>query len=701
MHLTVGSDHPLGATLDDSGVNFAVWSSVAESVTLSLFDGDEEHRFPLPGRTGDVFHGHISSIGPGARYGLRVEGPWDPANGLRCNPAKLLADPYARLHSGEFGAGRLLLGHTPRNQSRIDPRDSASATARSVVVDDAFDWEGDRPLRTPLADSIIYETHVKGITRRHPAVPASLRGTYAGLAHPAVIEHLRAVGVTAVELLPIHQFVHDGFLVDRGLRNYWGYNTIGFFAPHRDYAATDDPISEFKGMVKLLHAAGIEVILDVVHNHTAEGNHLGPTLGFRGIDNRAYYRLDPQNPSHYLNWTGTGNTLDLASPVALRMVMDSLRYWVEEVHVDGFRFDLATVLGRTHAAFDPVGAFFGAVAQDPVLQGTKLIAEPWDLGPDGYRVGQFPARWSEWNDTFRDTTRDVWKATRGTLGAFGNAITGSSPLYELSGRKPTASINLITAHDGFTLHDLVSYDERHNHANAEDNGDGHHDNRSWNSGVEGPTDDPAVLDIRARRTRSMLVTLLLSQGVPMLLGGDEIGRTQRGNNNAYNQDNELSWFDWEAADFDLSGFVGRLTRLRSEHPTFRRTAWLHEHAAEGHDLVGWFTSDGTEMSVDDWNDPAGHSVALHLAGRVVHCERGTVTDDDVLLLFNGSMDARTFHLPESIGADGWAVVVDSVDPHRDGGVVDSVDPHRDGGVVDEMTVGAFGATVLLRPSRRG
>jgi glycogen operon protein len=685
MRVTAGHDR-LGATPDGSGVNFGVWSSVADRVLLCLFDGQEEQRIELPGRSADVFHGHVEGIGPGVRYGFRVEGPWDPGRGHRCNPNKLLADPHARLLDPPSGDRRPLIGHSPGNLTRPDPRDSRTSALRSVVVDSSFDWEGDTPLGIPMADTIIYETHLKGVTRLHSAIPEELRGTYAGLAHPAMIEHLVGLGVTAVELLPIHQFIHDQFLVDRGLTNYWGYNSIGFFAPHRQYAATEDPVSEFKGMVKLLHAAGLEVILDVVYNHTAEGNHLGPTLSLRGFDNRAYYRLDPQNAAHYLNWTGTGNTVDLSHPAALSLVMDSLRYWVEEMHVDGFRFDLATVLGRTHADFDPLGGFFGAAAQDPVLSGTKLIAEPWDVGPSGYRVGEFPARWSEWNDTFRDTVRDFWKALPGRLGVFGNAVTGSSPLYELSGRSPTASINLITSHDGFTLTDVVTYDHRRNDANGEANRDGHHDNRSWNSGVEGPTDDPTVVEVRDRRIRSMLLTLLLSQGVPMLLGGDELGRTQHGNNNAYNQDNEVSWFDWDSADPGLVAFVSRLIRLRREHPTFRRTAWLHEHADETHDLVGWFSPSGDEMTPEDWDHPEGMAVALYLAGRVVHSAQGTVVDDDVLLLFNGGPTAVVFPIPPAIGVEGWHVAIDSVDP----GSADAQ--------VTEIEVGGFGAVVLMRPA---
>ena len=685
MHVTNGTPR-LGAHIEGDAVNFGVRSGVAETVWLCLFDGDTERRIEFPARTDDVFHVRVAGIGAGQRYGIRVDGPWDPPEGLRCNPHKLLLDPYARLQqTPEDAAHSLLVGHAPGDLHRMDRRDSAAARHRSIVVDDTFDWGDDHAPRTAMADTVIYETHVRGMTATHPDVPHDLRGTYAGLAHPAVIAHLRRLGVTAVELLPIHQFLHDRFLVEKNLRNYWGYNTLGFFAPHAEYAATSDPVTEFKGMVRLLHAAGIEVILDVVYNHTAEGNHLGPTLHLRGLDNHASYRLDPQNRAHYLNWTGTGNTVDLSTSATLTLVMDSLRYWVEEMHVDGFRFDLATTLGRTHGDFDPLGGFFGAITQDPVLADVKLIAEPWDVGPAGYRVGEFPHRWSEWNDSYRDTVRDFWKAS-GTLGPFATAMTGSSALFEISGRSPTASINFVTSHDGFTLRDVVSYDRRHNEANREGNHDGHRDNRSWNSGAEAETKDEKVLEIRRRRTRAMLMTLLLSQGVPMLLGGDELGRTQRGNNNAYNQDNELSWFDWDATDEHLVDFVAHLIAIRMSHPTFRRTAWLHEHADELHDLVGWYRPDGTEMSSEDWKGSG--ALALYLAGRVVHSSEGTVTDDDVLLMCNGSFDDVVFTIAPEVGAEGWSVTVDSTNPDRTGPI--------DSGAVD---VPAFTTTLLLRPQR--
>lgn len=676
----------LGAHVVDGGVTFAVRSTVAETLWLCLFDDGNEHRIEFSSHEDDCFAVHVPGIGPGQQYGIRVEGPWDPTQGLRCNPNKLLLDPYARIHRApNDDAHGVLVGHAPGDLYRMDLRDSMVAGHRSIVTRPEFDWGDDRRPSIPMADTIVYETHVRGMTATHPAVPPELRGTYAGLAHPAVIDHLTGLGVTTVELLPVQQYLHDRFLLEKGLSNYWGYNTFGFFAPHPDYAATADPIAEFKGMVRLLHAAGLEVILDVVYNHTAEGNHLGPTLHFRGLDNPAYYRLDPQNRAHYVNWTGTGNTVDASSPAALTLVMDSLRYWVEEMGVDGFRFDLATTLGRTHGDFDPLGGFFGAVTQDPVLAGVKLVAEPWDIGPAGYRVGQFPRRWSEWNDSYRDTVRDFWKAT-GRRGPFATAMTGSSSLYEISGRSPTASVNFVASHDGFTLRDVVSYDRRHNEDNGEHNADGHQDNRSWNSGVEGETDDPSVCEIRRRRSRAMLMTLLLSQGVPMLLGGDELGRTQRGNNNAYNQDNPLSWFDWEDADAELAVFVGRLTALRGVHPTFRRTAWLHEHADELHDLVGWFRPDGAEMTQDDWNQPG--PLALYLAGRVVHSSEGTVRDDDVLLLCNGETDDVVFRVASEVGVDGWRVEIDSTDPTRSG----PVDAHA-------VPVPAFTTTLLLRPFR--
>ena len=601
-----------------------------------------------------VFSVNVPGVSPGAQYGFRVHGPWEPKAGHRCNDAKLLLDPYGRQFAGAVEGDPSIYGHDIDDPFRISPLDSAPHVMKSMVIDSSFDWGDDHSPGHSMADTVLYETHVKGLTKNHPDIPSELRGTYAGLAHEVMIDHLSRLGVTAVELLPIHQFVQDQHLLVAGRRNYWGYNSIGFFAPHNEYAATDDPVREFKGMVKHLHAAGIEVILDVVYNHTAEGNHLGPTLAFRGIDNNAYYRL-ADDRSQYLNWTGTGNTLDMSNPQSLQIVMDSLRYWVSEMRIDGFRFDLATVLGRTHSDFDPWGAFFGAISQDPVLAGTKLIAEPWDVGPHGYRVGEYPYGWSEWNDSFRDVTRDFWRSAKGALPAFAGRLTGSADIFGPSGRSQTASVNLITAHDGFTLADVVSYNEKHNEANGEGNRDGHSDNRSWNSGVEGPTDDPDVLTIRKRRQRSMLATLMLSQGVPMMLGGDEIGRTQRGNNNAYNQDNIISWYDWERADHQLFDFTSRLIDLRRSHPTFRRTWWLPEHGEAGQ--VEWFTPAGEKKSIDDWLKHYARSVTVSFDGaRVVHDEE-VVTDNDFLVMANASDTDIEFTIPSVIGEIGWELVL--------------------------------------------
>jgi glycogen operon protein len=644
----------LGATPTPDGVRFALRSDVADGVEVCLFDGDDENRIEMDRARSGVFSTNVAGIGAGTRYGFRVHGPWDPKSGHRCNPAKLLLDPYGRRFAGSVVGNSAIYGHDPGDHTRISPLDSAPFVMKSVVIDERFDWGDDSPPGHSMADTVIYETHVKGITKTHPDIPPDLRGTYAGLAHPVAVEYLRRLGITAVELLPIHQFVQDVHLVESGRRNYWGYNSIGFFAPHNEYAATDDPVREFKGMVKHLHAAGIEVILDVVYNHTAEGNHLGPTLSFRGMDNNAYYRL-AGDPSYYLNWTGTGNTLDLSNPQSLQVVMDSLRYWVSEMHVDGFRFDLATVLGRTHSDFDPWGAFFGAVSQDPILAGVKLIAEPWDIGPHGYRVGEYPYGWSEWNDSFRDVSRDFWRSTQGALPTFAGRLTGSADIFGPSGRGPTASVNLVTAHDGFTLLDLVSYNEKHNEANGEANRDGHSDNRSWNSGVEGLTDDPEVTILRRRRQRSMLATLLLAQGVPMMLGGDEIGRTQGGNNNAYNQDNTVSWYDWEHADVDLLAFCSQLIELRRSHPTFRRTRWLPGHGEAGQ--VEWFTPSGEKKSIDDWRKHYARSVTISFDGARVNHDDEVIADDDFLIMANASDSNITFHVPPEIGEIGWRLAL--------------------------------------------
>ena len=617
-----------GAHSEGDGVRFAVFSSVADGVDVCVFDeGGRETRHPLELGDGGVWHGHVPGAGHGTRYGFRVHGPWDRGAGLFCNAAKLLLDPYARaVHGG-------VEWHAAVNGA--DPADSAPYVPRSVVSVEPFEWGDDRPPRTALADSVIYEAHVKGLTYLHPDVPESLRGTYAGLAHPALIEHLQRLGVTAVELLPVHQFVHDGPLVARGLRNYWGYQPIGYFAPHNEYAASGDAVAEFKQMVRALHAAGLEVLLDVVYNHTAEGNQDGPTLCFRGLDNPAYYRL-AEDRRYYVDDTGVGNTLDTHRPAALRLVMDSLRYWAQEMHVDGFRFDLAATLGRGASDFDPFGAFLDAVGQDPVLSEVKLIAEPWDWG--GYDLGDFPAGWSEWNGRYRDTVRDFWRGAPGMLADFATRLTGSPDLFG-HGRRPTASINLVTVHDGFTLNDLVSYDAKHNEANGEGNRDGNDDNRSWNCGAEGPNDDPSVLELRARQRRNFLATLLLSEGVPLLLGGDELGRTQRGNNNAYCQDNEISWVDWTQADRELSEFVARVCRLRREHHVFRRTRFF----AAGE--LRWLRPDGQRMEAADWSNPGARAV--------------TVGGADGLLLVNAWWEPLSFRLPDD---RTWAVELDTADP---------------------------------------
>ena len=646
---------PLGALPDHGGVSFAVFSSVAEAVELCLFDErGHETRHQLDADEGYVWRGHVSGIGHGTRYGFRVHGPWDPEAGLRCNPEKLLLDPYARAIAGSVQWHDALNGD--------DTTDSAPYTQRSVVTADEFDWGADAPPSVALQDSIIYELHVKGFTERHPNVPDDLRGTYRGLAHPVVIEHLHRLGVTAVELLPVHQFVHDRALVERGLRNFWGYQSIGYFAPHNEYASSGDAggqVDDFKAMVKDLHNAGLEVILDVVFNHTAEGNEHGPTLSFRGLDNGAYYRLQEGNPGGYVDDTGTGNTLDSHQPQALRLITDSLRYWVQEMHVDGFRFDLAATLGRGNADFDPHGAFLDAIGQDPVLAGVKLVAEPWDVGWGGYELGNFPPGWSEWNGRYRDTVRDFWRATDGTLPDFATRLTGSADLYG-RGRRPTASINLITVHDGFTLADLASYDVKHNDANGEGNSDGTGDNRSWNCGAEGPTSDVAVKALRRQQRRNFLATLLLSEGVPLLLAGDELGRTQLGNNNAYCQDNEISWVDWSLAGSsdDLTDLVASLTRLRLSSPALHRGRFFK--AGE----IDWLRPDGEPMTPADWNEPFAHAVAA------------TSHDGALTLLINAWWEPVVFRLPSPLRAERLSVSVDtSIDGHRDRelGPVDAVE----------------------------
>jgi glycogen operon protein len=677
MRTRPGSPSPLGATWDGAGVNFALFSENAEGVELCLFDaeGEEETRIPVTEQTDQVWHVHLPHIRPGQRYGFRVHGPYDPPAGHRFNPAKLVLDPYAKAIDGTVNWSDALFGYQvghPDADLVRDDRDSAPGMPKSVVTDPAFTWGNDRPPRIPLNESVIYEVHVKGFTARHPDVPKALRGTYAGLASPPAVDYLQGLGVTAVELLPIHQFVADKHLVERGLTNYWGYNSIGFFAPDARYAAAGtrgQQVVEFKTMVRALHDAGIEVILDVVYNHTAEGNHLGPTLCFRGIDNAAYYRLVADDRRHYMDYTGCGNTLNMTHPRTLQLIMDSLRWWITEMHVDGFRFDLAAALARELHDVDRLGAFFDIIHQDPVISQVKLIAEPWDLGENGYQVGNFPVLWAEWNGIYRDTVRAYWKGDEGQAGSMANRLTGSSDLYGRGGRRPYASINFVTAHDGFTLRDLVSYDGKHNEANGEENRDGHDHNLSWNCGAEGPTDDPAVLGLRQRQQRNFLATLLLAQGVPMLLGGDEMGRTQQGNNNAYCQDNELSWHDWslDGARKSLLNFTRRLIRLRRRHPAFRRRQFFYGrrlHGSEVKDLA-WFRPDGKEMTEEDWNNPHTRCFGLRLAGDAipeVDARGRRIVDATFLMLLNAHHEPLPFVLPAHRRSVRWQVMVDTRSP---------------------------------------
>jgi isoamylase len=673
-----GNRTHLGATVADGGVNFAVCSTVADEVILCIFDEQgNETRFEFDDYDAGVWHGFVPGVRPGQAYGYRVKGPFDPANGLRCSPSKLLLDPYARAIYGSVTSGPALLGHDPQDPSSPSEVDSAPCVPRSLVIDQAgYDWEGDAQLHRRSVDSVLYEVHVKGFTARHPDIPPEIRGTYAGLAHEAATEYLRDLGVTAVELLPVHEYVPEGFLTDKGLTNYWGYNTIGFFAPHQGYSAaragngtgshsTGGQVNEFKDMVKALHRAGIEVILDVVYNHTAEGNENGPTLSFRGLDNGMYYRLVADDASKYYDTTGTGNSLNAGHPYSLRLIMDSLRYWMSEMHVDGFRFDLAATLGREDDnRFDKFSAFFQLIAQDPVISQAKLIAEPWDVGQaDSYDLGDFPGQWHEWNGKYRDTMRDFWRSEDIGVADFATRFSGSSDLYGSARRRPTASVNLITVHDGFTLRDLVSYDGKHNEANGEDNRDGTDDNRSWNCGAEGPTDDQDINALRARQSRAMLSTLLLSGGLPLLLGGDEIGRTQRGNNNAYCQDNEIAWFDWANADQDLRGYVKRLLTVRREHPVFRRKRFLTgADAAE----LGWYNCTGEPMTDEQWADPTMHAIAVYLDGTDApdEADDGTpLLDDDFLILVNAYWKEVTITIPPvRQDPQTWFVELDSYAP---------------------------------------
>ena len=656
LPITAGSPEPLGAHLVDGGTNFAVFSSVATQVDLCVFIGGEEHRTPLPTRTRHVWHGHVAGLGAGTEYGFRVHGPWQPDAGLRCNPNKLLLDPYARHVRGDRANGVGPLAYVIGAENEASEEDSAADVPHGVVIDPGFDWEGDHRLRRPWADTVFYEAHLRALTMRHPDVPEHLRGTYAGVAHPAIIDHLTSLGVTALELLPVHAFIHDGTLIERGMCNYWGYNSIGFFAPHAAYttiAGRTDPVREFKQMVKTLHAAGIEVILDVVYNHTAEGNHLGPTLSFRGFDNQAYYHLVDGDPRHYMDYTGIGNSVSLRHPQTLRLVMDSLRYWVCDMHVDGFRFDLAVTLGRSLGDFDGWAPFFVALQQDPALRDVKLVAEPWDIAENGYRMGGFAIDWAEWNGRFRDVSRDFWRSQRGSLPEFAARVAGSADVFAGSGRAPQASVNMVVVHDGFTLEDLVSYNDKHNEVNGEENRDGESPSNAWNMGVEGPTSDPAIVGRRARQKRNLLMTLLLSQGTPLIAHGDELGRTQRGNNNAYCQDNDITWIDWEHRDRDLETFVAKLTTIRRAHPVLRSTRWLSGERDPNNPapVARWFRPDGQPMQPGDWTNSDMTAITLVL-------EPENPSEPALCLMFCGNLEPATFVWPAGRGSR-WRILADS------------------------------------------
>lgn len=672
-----GKSYPLGATWDGKGTNFALFSENATAVELCLFDDqDEQTRFELTEVSNFVWHGYLPGIGPGQRYGFRVHGAFAPEEGHRFNPNKLLIDPYAKALDGEIGYGEEIFGYPwddPEKDLALSESDDAHLIPKAVVVDESFDWEEDELLQRQAHETIIYETHVRGFTKLNPDIPEPLRGTYAGLAHPAAIAYLQSLGITAVELLPVHHFLSQpGHLVDKGLKNYWGYDSINYMAPHANYSASGtqgQQVREFKEMVKALHKAGIEVILDVVYNHTGEGNHLGPTLSLRGIDNVAYYRTMEDDPRYYMDFTGCGNSLNVRHPQVLKLIMDSLRYWVLQMHVDGFRFDLASALARELYEVDSLAAFFDIIHQDPVLSNVKLIAEPWDVGMGGYQVGKFPLLWSEWNGQYRDTVRDFWRGEDSSLAEFAYRFTGSSDLYESNGRRPSASINFITAHDGFTLNDLVSYNEKHNEANGEENRDGESHNRSWNCGAEGETDDPEILQLRNRQRRNFLVTLMLSQGVPMLLGGDEIGRSQGGNNNVYCQDSEISWFDWDLPDENVAllDFTRQLIYFRRQHPTFRRRKWFLGRAIHGSSVkdIGWFNPDGGDMTEEQWMAGYTKAIGIFLNGEEIATpgeEGERVMDESFFICFNAHYEMIEFTLPPGLQNREWLVVIDTDKP---------------------------------------
>lgn len=679
MHIRPGSMYPLGASYDGAGVNFALFSKVAEKVELCLFDEeDHETRIEMTEQNSYVWHNYIPGLQPGQRYGYRVYGPYNPAQGLRCNPSKLLLDPYAKAIEGNIDDDPSLFSYDmskPDDINAVNMQDSAAHTMKSVVINPYFDWGNDQHPNISYHDSVIYEAHVRGMTNLNQDVPPDIRGTYAGLAYPSVIDYLKKLGVTAIELMPIHQFVNDSFLQQKGLSNYWGYNTIGFFAPHNAYSSVGErgqQVNEFKAMVKAYHHAGMEVILDVVYNHTAEGNHMGPTLSFKGIDNQAYYRLVDNDPYHYFDTTGTGNSLLMRSPHALQLITDSLRYWVTEMHVDGFRFDLAATLARQFQEVDKLSAFFDIVEQDPVISRVKLIAEPWDLGSGGYQVGGFPSSWSEWNGRYRDCVRDFWRSQPSTLPEFASRLMGSSDLYEMNGRRPVASVNFITAHDGFTLNDLVSYNEKHNDANGEGNRDGESNNRSWNCGVEGETTIRDVNELRHRQMRNMFATLLVSQGIPMICGGDEVARTQQGNNNAYCQDNEISWTHWDLDDGrkNLLAFVSKLIHLRLNHPVLHRRRFFTGRTADDEPgaipEVEWFDHTGSIMDMNDWQNTHAFSMMVYLNGANIPemDQYGNPTvDNDFILIFNAHYEPIQFTLPDENYGSKWKLVVDTYNPN--------------------------------------
>lgn len=668
MKVWPGQPYPFGAVYDGYGTNFSLFSQVAERVELCLFDveGQETH-LDLTEVSGDCWHGYIPTIEPGQRYGFRVHGPWVPAKGLRCNPSKLLLDPYAKAIEGQIQWNEAVFPYDFNNPEVQNKNDSAPFMPRCIVHQPHFDWNGDRRLQHPWHDTIIYEIHVKGFTANHPDIPPELRGTYAGLAHPAAIEYLKKLGITAIELMPVHHFVHDKHLVDRGLKNYWGYHPISYFAPHFEYAFDKRPgaaVAEFKQLVKVLHQAGIEVILDVVYNHTGEGNHFGPMLSFKGIDNTYYYRVVQNDNRYYQDYTGTGNTLNMRHPHVLQLLMDSLRYWVLEMHVDGFRFDLAATLARELHDVDRLSAFFDLIQQDPVISQVKLIAEPWDVGEGGYQVGNFPPVWTEWNGKYRDCVRDFWRGNEQTLGEFASRFTGSSDLYENTSRRPHASINFITAHDGFTLEDLVSYNSKHNEANLEENRDGESNNRSWNCGVEGPTNDAAVIQLRNKQKRNFLTTLFLSQGVPMLLCGDEFGRSQQGNNNPYCQDNEITWINWEHMDDDLFIFCKKLIQYRKDHLAFRRRGWFQGIPIYNTEVkdIAWFNLDGQQMLEQNWSQPFAKSLGVFLNGKTIpnpNLRGEPVFDDDFYIIFNAHDGPLNFTLPGDIWGESWFKELDT------------------------------------------